>query len=99
MILLLQLRRLTFSSRFEEGERIDISSESSSLASSEGSSDTEMGIAASTIPLKEKNIDGTDTNAEEEEAEEMGDKGKTTLRETEIHHKIIPINFCKTKVM
>ena len=72
---LLQLRRLTFGSRFEEGERVDISPDSSSLGSTVEGSDEEMGMAASTLPLKEKTVDGADKHEEEEDTDN-DDKGK-----------------------
>ena len=72
---LLQLRRLTFGSRFEEGERVDISPDSSSLGSTVVGSDEEMGMAASTLPLKEKTVDGAE-NHEEEEDTDNDDKSK-----------------------
>ena len=72
---LLQLRRLTFGSRFEEGERVDISPDSSSLGSTVEGSDEEMGMAASTLPLKEKTVDGAE-NHEEEEDTDNDDKSK-----------------------
>lgn len=68
----LQLRRLTFGSRFEEGDRIEIDGDS--IAYTPAGSDEEMGMAASTLPLKEKNVDGTDVV---EDNEEQGTETKT----------------------
>ena len=69
------MRRLTFGSRFEEGERVDISPDSSSLGSTVVGSDEEMGMAASTLPLKEKTVDGAE-NHEVEEDTDNDDKSK-----------------------
>lgn len=60
------MRRLTFASRFEEGERIDISQESA--LSSTSASDEEMGLDASTLPLRDiKNENGTTTDLNDDE--------------------------------
>lgn len=73
-----QLRRLTFSSRFEEGERVEITPDDPE--STEGS-DEEMGMATSTLPLKEKTVDGAETQEESEEDTETDEESEYSTKQ------------------
>lgn len=56
MIIISQLRRLTYFSRFEEGVRLEMSTDDTTSEALADASDEEMGLNASTIPLKQKEV-------------------------------------------